>query len=180
MVEIVELKTQRLLLRQWQESDRKPFAQLNADPAVMEYYPDILSREQSDAMLDKLSSLIAQKGWGFWAVELLDSKQLIGFVGLHEPDYKLPVSPCTEVGWRLAKQYWGQGYATEAATAAIDFGLKSLKLPAIYSFTSVINTRSAAVMKRLNMENTHTNFLHPELNSNHRLAEHVLYRLINK
>ena len=170
-----QIKTNRLMLRQWQKSDRKPFAQLNADPAVMKYYPNTLNREQSDAMFDKLSNIIVRQGWGFWAVELLDEEQFIGFVGLHKPDYNLPVSPCTEVGWRLAKEYWGNGYATEAANAALNFAFTQLDLSEVYSFTSIINQRSERLMQRLGLINTHNNFNHPMILNNLRLREHVLY-----
>ena len=102
---VIRLKTERLLLRQWKQQDYPLFAKLNADPVVMEYYPSILSEDQSNAMADKIQSLLSEQSWGFWAVELIDSKQFIGFVGLHKPTYDLPVRSCVEIGWRLAKEY---------------------------------------------------------------------------
>ena len=131
--------TQRLLLRQWQQSDYLPFAQLNADPSVMEYFPR-------------------------------------RFVGLHSPQ-GLPCCPCVEVGWRLAKEHWGNGYATEAAKAALSYGFETLELAQIVAFTAVPNLRSQAVMLRLGMANTGNNFLHPAITHGHPLQEHVLYAI---
>ncbi len=173
----IEIKTERLLLRQWREQDKPDLARLNADSIVMEFYPSILSVEESNVLADKISALISEKGWGLWAVELLDTKQFIGFVGLHEPTHDLPCTPCVEVGWRLAKEYWGKGYATEAARAALNFAFEVLKLEQVYSFTSVGNEKSEAVMRRLNMVNTHNNFEHPMIPEGHELREHVLYKI---
>jgi len=161
MGRVIELQTERLFLRQWLSEDRPNFAKLNADPDVMEYYPNVLSTEESDAMAQKIESLIAKRGWGLWAVELIEKKSFIGFVGLHEPTYDLPVTPCVEIDWRLAKGYWGKGYATEAANAALGFAFTGLNLSEIYSFASVSNWKSLAVMERLGMINTKNNFEHP-------------------
>jgi len=177
MSPIIELQTQRLLLRQWQEKDYPLFALINADPTVMQYYPDVLSAEQSNAMASKLEALIAEKGWGFWAVEKTDEKHFIGFVGLHEPTYDLPVTPCVEIGWRLAKEHWGQGYATEAAKQALSVAFEKLDIPEVYSFTSITNLKSRAVMERISMINTGNNFEHPIIPTGHPLREHVLYKL---
>lgn len=170
------ITTARLRLRQWQQSDYEPFAKMSADPLVMEYFPRCYSRALSDEVADKTRSLIAEKGWGFWAVELQTTKQFIGFVGLHAPD-NLPCSPCVEVGWRLAREYWGNGYATEAAKAALAFGFEELELAQIVAFTAVPNLRSQAVMLRLGMRNTGNNFLHPAISHGHPLQEHVLYSI---
>jgi RimJ/RimL family protein N-acetyltransferase len=176
---VIELKTARLKLRQWHIDDRPIFAQMNADPAVMEFYPNVMDTHESNAMAIKLELLLAERSWGFWAIELIDKKSFIGFVGLHEPTYDLPVTPCVEIGWRLAKEYWGNGYATEAAKISIDFAFNKLNLHELYSFTSVSNNKSRAVMERLNMVNTGSNFEHPIIPENHHLREHVLYK-INK
>jgi len=177
MNQIIELATKRLKLRQWCQEDWPSFATLNADPVVMEYYPNVLSTEESNAIAQKFQALIAERGWGFWAVETMDEKQFIGFVGLHKPTYQLPVTPCVEIGWRLAKQYWGKGYATEAAKASLAVAFGKLDLPEVYSFTSVTNKRSQAVMERLQMINTMRNFEHPMIPENSPLREHVLYRI---
>jgi RimJ/RimL family protein N-acetyltransferase len=176
MTELIEPTTPRLLLRQWRSSDRSPFAELNADPRVMEFFPSPLTREQSDAMADRCESLIAERGWGFWAVELMSDRTFIGFVGLSIPAARLPFSPCTEIGWRLAFQYWGHGFATEAAQEALRVGFGVLGLEEIVSFAVVANRRSRAVMERLGMKESGS-FQHPSLPVDSALSEHCLYRL---
>lgn len=174
-VTITNLTTPRLHLRQWQPSDREPFAALNADPEVMAHFPAVLSRAESDALADRCEALIAQRGWGFWAVEEIESGLFIGFVGLHTPE-GLPFSPCVEVGWRLAASHWGRGLATEAARAALRFGFEQLDLAEIVSFTTLGNLRSQAVMQRLGMQRVGT-FAHPRVSTESGLREHCLYRL---
>ncbi len=177
MTELIEFDTDRLRLRQWQDTDREPFACMCNDPRVMEFLPNLLDRATSDDMLDRLQALIAERGWGLWAVETQTERQFMGFVGLHIPRVDLPFSPCVEIGWRLAFDYWGQGYATEAAKAALAVGFDRIYLPEIVSFTAVINRRSQAVMERLGMELAPDTFEHPHLPEGHRLREHFLYRL---
>jgi len=171
------LNTQRLLLRQWRPEDYPLFAAMNADPVVMEFLPGCLSRSQSDAMSDRIRALIEQQGWGLWALESLSTGGFIGFTGLHIPGYELPFTPCVEIGWRLDRNSWGQGYATEAATAALDFAFEQLHMDEIVSFTAIKNLRSQAVMKRLHMQNTWENFNHPAITKGEPLEEHVLYRI---
>ena len=177
MAKLIEFETDRLYLRQWIEADRAPFSKLNADPRVMEFYPNLLDRTASDAMVDRLQALISDRGWGLWAVELKADKQFIGYVGLHVPKYDLPCSPCVEIGWRLACEYWGKGYATEAARSVLEVGFDRLNLPEIVSFTATINRRSRAVMERLGMNLDAETFEHPIVPAGHILREHVLYRL---
>lgn len=178
MAELIELETERLRLRQWLPIDREPFAALNADPSVMEFFPAPLDRAASDAMADRCQSLIAERGWGFWAVEVKAVSQFIGFAGLHIPASELPFSPCVEVGWRLAFPYWGQGFASEAARAAVRAGFELLALPEIVSFTAVGNIRSRAVMERLGMQEDAETFDHPQLPPGHALRRHCLYRIL--
>ena len=128
-------------------------------------------------MADRCQTLIAERGWGFWAVESKESGEFIGFTGLHIPAAALPFSPCVEIGWRLAFRYWGKGLASEAARDALRFGFESLSLPEIVSFTSVHNFRSRAVMARIGMQNSPETFEHPNVPENHALREHCLYRL---
>ncbi len=180
MTELIEFETDRLNLRQWNESDREPFARLCGDPRVMEFYPNTLDRTASDAMVDRVQTLIDDRGWGLWAVELKTNKQFIGYVGLHVPKADLPCSPCVEIGWRLACEYWGKGYATEAARGALEVGFDRLYLPEIVSFTAVINRRSRAVMERLGMNLDAKTFEHPIVPAGHILSEHVLYRLLKE
>lgn len=176
-MEMVELQTSRLKLRQWKDSDLIAFAKLNADPEVMQFYPNKLEKDESDNMALKLKDLIAKRGWGFWAIEEIETKKFIGFVGLHEPTYDLPVTPCVEIGWRLAKEYWGNGYATEASNISLDFAFNKLNLDKVYSFTSGENIKSRAVMERIGMANINKNFEHPIIPKGHTLREHVLYRI---
>lgn len=176
MAELIEVETKRLRLRQWKATDREPFASLNSDPNVMEFFPSPLTRAQSDAMADRCQSLIAERGWGFWAVESKATQGFLGFVGLHIPSAELPFSPCVEVGWRLAFQYWGKGFASEAAKEAIRVGFELLKLEEIVSFAAFGNFRSRAVMERLGMREFGT-FEHPQVPESSRLRKHCLYRL---
>jgi len=170
------IETDRLRLRQWKKRDREPFSVLNSDSEVMQYFPALLNKFESDAMLLKFQLLISKNGWGFWACELKDSGEFIGFIGLHAPEAGLPFEPCIEIGWRIAKKYWGCGYATEAAQACVDFGFKTLNLESIVSFAVKSNSRSIAVMERIGMSNTNRNFEHPKVNVSH-LKEHVLYEI---
>jgi RimJ/RimL family protein N-acetyltransferase len=170
-----ELTTPRLRLRQWVESDREPFAALNADAEVMRYFPAPLSRAESDAMVDRERSRIADRGWGLWAVEVLDRTPFIGFVGLAVPSFSAHFTPAVEVGWRLSEEAWGNGYATEAATAALTFAFEKLRLPEVVSFTAQSNDRSRRVMERLGMSHDTTDdFDHPRIDGP--LKAHVLYR----
>ena len=180
MAKLIEIKTPRLRLRQWRDSDRQPFAALNADPAVMEFFPSAQSRTASDASIDSWQSQLATQGWSNWAIELQVSGQFIGFTGLSVPRRVLPFSPCVEVGWRLSRQHWGCGYATEAARASLRVGFEQLALPQIVSFTAVANLRSRAVMERIGMHNTHQDFEHPGVPQGHRLRLHCLYRVTNE
>jgi len=177
MVQTIQLNTNRLCLRQWREEDREPFASLNADPQVMEFFPSVLSRADSDALMDRCQSLITEQGWGFWAVETRDTNEFVGFVGLNIPAYELPFSPYVEIGWRLARPDWGKGYATEAAKGALQIGFEQLEFPEIVSYTPVTNLRSRAVMERLGMRDTGETFEHPKVAGDSPLRLHCLYRL---
>ena len=177
---IHEIETERLYLRQWRQSDFAIFAEMNADPEIMRYFPKLLSPELSDVIANKCQQLISDNGWGFWAVSLKDSFKksdtFIGFVGLNDTHADLPFAPSVEIGWRLHKEYWGQGYATEAAQASLKFAFEKLHLNEVVAFTAVINKPSQRVMERIGMTNTQHNFYHPALKPNHPLAEHVLYK----
>lgn len=175
------IETERLYIRQWQASDFAIFAEMNADPEVMRYFPKLLTPTVSDIIANKCQQLIAEKGWGLWAVSLKNgakkSDSFIGFVGLNETNADMSFAPAVEIAWRLQKDHWGQGYATEAARAALNFAFSELTLDEVVSFTAVINQRSQLIMDRIGMKDTHDNFYHPALNANHRLAEHVLYKI---
>lgn len=177
MSKSIQLETERLKLRQWKNSDFPAFSEINADPVVMKYFPNTLSEDESNAIANKCKDLISKRSWGFWAVEIKEEKEFIGFVGLHKTSYDLPFTPCVEIGWRLGKKYWGKGYATEAAFEALKFAFEELKLSEVYSFTSVSNMQSWSVMERLNMQNLKKNFEHPMVPERHPLREHVLYKI---
>lgn len=173
----MQIETPRLILRQWKLQDLAAFNAMNKDPEVMRYYPRILTTAESELMFNKLRSLINEKGWGFWAVESKQDAGLVGLLGLNEPIYKLPVTPCVEIGWRFAKYYWRQGLATEAARACLHYGFEKLSLHNIYAFTSEINTPSQRLMQRLGMQDMRQNFDHPIIPDDSSLKEHVLYRI---
>ncbi len=177
---LIEFETERLVLRQWRDADRIPLAAINADPRVMEFFPARLDRARSDAQFDELQGHIDYNGWGFWAVEEKATTALIGFVGIQIPAPDLPVFPCIEVGWRLAANQWGKGFATEAAQGALRVGFDQLGLPEIVSFTSMANLRSREVMKRLGMRDTGQTFEHPHVPEGHPLRKHCLYFLSRK
>jgi RimJ/RimL family protein N-acetyltransferase len=176
MSEPVELRTERLLLRQWRDSDLAPFAALNADPRVMEFFPSTLTRDASDALAHQARTLIAERGWGLWAVEAPGVSPFLGFVGLQNFGPHIPVSPRFEIGWRLAAEHWGRGYASEAARAAMEFAFSKLGLPALVSFTSEINLRSRAVMERIGMRFDGERFEHPNIPEGRPIRTHVVYR----
>ncbi|QAU25326.1 N-acetyltransferase [Dyella sp. M7H15-1] len=170
--------TARLRLRPWTQSDRLQFREMNVDRRVMEYFPAPLSAAESDAFADRISEHQEKHGFSLWAVELRSTSTFIGFTGLAVPRWELPFTPCVEIGWRLARHSWGQGYATEAAKAALAFGFDELVLEEVVSFTAEINNRSRRVMERLGMQHCESeDFCHPALPPAHPLAKHVLYRL---
>ena len=171
------IETDRLILRRWKSSDVEPFVSLNADPRVMEFFPATLSRSETEAMISQIEERIRQQGFGLWAAEAKVTKGFIGFIGLDVPGYPLPFSPCVEVGWRLAFDYWGKGYAQEGARAVLAFGFEKLHLKEIVSFTTVRNFRSRHVMERIGMTyDVQADFDHPQLPKDHPLRRHVLYR----
>lgn len=167
-----------LLLRPWRDSDLPPFAALNADPRVMEFLPAVLDRAASDAMAGRIRDHFAQHGFGLWAVEVPGVVDFAGFVGLNVPSFETHFTPCVEIGWRLACDNWGKGYATIGARAALDFAFKSLNLAEVMSFTVPHNVRSRRVMERLDMTHDEADdFDHPVLPEGNPLRRHVLYRL---
>ena len=172
------LATPRLLLRPWRDEDLAPFAALNDDPRVMEHFPNRLTRQESDFMVSRVRAHFDRHGFGLWAVEVEGGAPFIGFVGLAVPAFQAHFTPCVEIGWRLAAEHWGRGYATEAARAALDFAFGPLNLPEVVSFTVPAHTRSRAVMERLGMRHAPADdFDHPALPEGHPLRRHVLYRI---
>jgi RimJ/RimL family protein N-acetyltransferase len=179
--DVPELRTPRLVLRGWREGDRAPFAALNADPEVMAWYPAPLTREQSDAFVERIEAVWAQHGYGLWALEHREGAAgpvgLAGYVGLM-PVLGLPVVGEVEIGWRLARGHWGHGDATEGAQAVLGWAFEVLGLSEVVSFTSASNQRSRAVMERLGMvRDASADFDHPRVPQSSPLRRHVLYRL---
>jgi RimJ/RimL family protein N-acetyltransferase len=173
-----ELRTERLLLRQWRDGDLEPFAAMNADPEVMRHFPALLDREESDEAAGRIRAKIAEDGWGLWATEVVGVAPFVGFVGLWVPSLELHFTPCVEIGWRLAREHWGRGYATEAASASLAYGFEELGLEEIVAWTSVGNERSRRVMERLGMtRDPADDFDHPLIPVGHHARPHVLYRL---
>jgi ribosomal-protein-alanine N-acetyltransferase len=173
-----DLTTERLVLRGWRASDRAPFAALNADPRVMRFLGPLLSRPASDAVADRIEAHFAERGFGLWALEAPGVAPFLGFVGLSVPRFDAHFTPCVEVGWRLAAEHWGRGYATEGARAALQFGFERAALREIVSFTACDNRASRAVMERLGMaRDPRDDFAHPALAPDDPLRPHVLYRL---
>jgi RimJ/RimL family protein N-acetyltransferase len=173
------VETARLLMREWRDSDRAPYAALNADPEVMRHFPSTLTLQQSSEMIDRMRASWADRGFGLWAVERVDTSELVGFVGLAAPVWQAAFTPCVEVGWRLARQHWGNGFAPEAATAALQWGFANVDLPhdEIVSFASESNANSRRVMEKIGMvRDVERDFDHPllpEWSGRH----HVLYRI---
>ena len=170
------IRTDRLIMRRWREADRQPFAALNADPEVMYYFPAPLDRAASDAMVDRIEGLFLRQGFGLWALEVSATGEFIGFTGLNPMPDGVPGAGGMEVGWRLARGAWHQGYATEAAVAAAGVAFGGAGLAELWSMTAVGNQPSRAVMRRLGMT-LHAHFDHPGVAAGHPLRPHVAYRL---
>lgn len=172
------IETKRLILRPWKEEDLEPFAQLNADPQVMQYFPAVKTFEESTLEYNAILEHFKKHGYGWWAVSEKNGTNFIGFIGLRYIDFPASFTPAVEIAWRLAYDYWGKGYATEGANASLDYGFKVLELSEIIAVTSIPNIRSQAVMKRIGMHhNTKDDFDHPKLPEGHPLIRHVVYRL---
>lgn len=174
MADRSSLETPRLLLRPWRDTDLEPFAAMNADPRVMEFFPALLDRAQSDALAARIRGFMADNGWGLWALELKESGEFLGFTGLARPVFHHTFTPCVEVGWRIAAVHWGHGYVPEAAAACLDFGFRELGLAEIVSFTSAVNLRSIRVMEKIGLEKR-GEFGHPNISEENPLRRHVLY-----
>jgi len=173
-----EIRTERLRLRRWLPADREPFAALNADPRITEFLPTVLSREGSDAFIARAEAHFVERGFGLWAIEIIDGAAFAGFVGLSTPRFDAHFQPSVEIGWRLGAEHWGRGVATEGARATLAFGFEVLGLREIVSFTVPSNVRSRRVMEKIGM--THDpadDFDHPLLPEGHPLRPHVLYRI---
>lgn len=165
-------------MRGWRPADREPFAAMNADPEVMEHFPATLSRAESDMLVDRIEAAFARDGFGLWALEVTETGAFIGFTGLITQTFEAHFTPAVEVGWRLARTAWGHGYASEAARAALAYGFDHAGLTEIVSMTTVTNTRSQAVMRRIGMtRDPADDFEHSKIPAGSPLRPHVLYRI---
>jgi len=174
---MAELHTPRLRLRAWRDSDRPPYAALNADAEVRRWFPGTLTRAESDAQVEALQEHLTRHGFGFWAVEVPGVAPFIGFVGLQHVPPTLPFAPVVEAGWRLARAHWGQGYATEAARAVLAHGFETLGLSEIVAYAVPDNQASLRVMERIGMiRDPDGDFDHPGIAAGHPHRRHVLYR----
>ncbi len=175
---MIYYETERLILREWQDKDFEPFFALNQDVDVMRYFPNILSHQETVDLVNRIKHKFKANGYGLYACELKKSGQFIGFIGLNAPDFSAHFTPRVEVGWRVAKEFWGQGLAVEAAQRCLEIGFKQFGLDEIVSFTAKRNHNSQRVMQKLGMTNNETeDFQHPKLDPKHPLALHVLYRM---
>jgi RimJ/RimL family protein N-acetyltransferase len=172
--------TERLLLRDWRDADLEPFVAMNADPVVMEFFPETYTEERTRRFVAVIRERWTQLGYSLWAVERKDTGRFIGYVGLWPATFPAHFTPAVEVGWRLAADQWGHGYATEGARAALDYGFNTVGLEEIVSFTSAINARSWRVMERLGMRrDVSGDFEHPNVPAGHPVRPHILYRIKN-
>jgi RimJ/RimL family protein N-acetyltransferase len=174
------LTTDRLVLRRWRDGDRAAFARLCADPRVMEFFPALLSRAESEEAVSRIEQHFERHNFGLCATELRADGSFIGFIGIWVPEFEAAFTPCVEIGWRLAADYWGRGLATEGARAITAYAFEILKLPELVSFTTPANARSRRVMEKLGMtRNADEDFDHPRMPAEHPMRRHVLYRLRN-
>ena len=172
------LTTSRLRLRLWRDEDLEPYAALNADPRVREFFPSVQTHQESANSMECIRDHWRRRGFGVWAVEVIGGAPFIGFIGLSVPSFDAPFTPCLELGYRLAYEHWGRGYATEGSRAALEFGFATIGAPEIVALTAVGNERSRRVMERLGMRRSATDdFDHPNIGAGHRLRRQVLYRL---
>jgi RimJ/RimL family protein N-acetyltransferase len=175
--DFVQLETPRLILRPWKDSDLEPFAALNADPDVMEFFPKLMTLEETSAMVERFQARYNADQFCFWAAEEKETGNFIGFIGLGRPSFEAHFMPCVEIGWRLARPYWGKGYAPEGAKEVLRDGFERSNLDEIVAITAALNSKSIRVMEKISMHrDLADDFLHPALEDGHHLKPHVLYR----
>lgn len=173
---MIYLETARLQLRDWKETDLAPFRRLNADEKVMTYFPKTLSFEETDVFYKLIISEIKECGFGLYAVEEKTNNEFIGFIGFHRATFEADFTPCIEIGWRLKKEAWGKGYATEGAASCLKYGFTVLNFSEVYSFTADVNQPSKNVMRKIGMDFIKT-FDHPNVEEDSPLKKHVLFHI---
>jgi RimJ/RimL family protein N-acetyltransferase len=172
------ISTPRLLLREWVPSDTAPFIAMNSDAEVMQYFPSVLTANETCSMIERIMEGFTKNKFGLYALEEKATGHFIGFTGFAIPSFESSFTPCIEIGWRLQKASWGRGFATEAATACLEYGFKKLQFPEVHSFTATVNRPSENLMKKLGMKKTSL-FNHPRIESGNWLCQHVLYNIKN-
>ncbi len=171
-------ETTRLILRPWRPSDLTPFAVMGQDPLVMEFFPELLTQEETSASIERIQSTFVAHGFCFYACELKESGEFIGFIGLSVPNFTAHFTPCVEIGWRIASSHWGHGYATEGALKCLEIGFNEFHLNEIVSIAVKGNYKSIKVMQKLGMvREIKGDFQHPKLAMEHPLSLHVLYKI---
>ncbi|WP_139652811.1 GNAT family N-acetyltransferase [Raoultibacter phocaeensis] len=175
----IHIETSRLILRDWKEPDLEAFTEMNSDKHVMRYFPETLTEAQTLAFFEIIQREFVEYGFGLYAVEEKNSKDFLGFVGFHHANFDADFCPCIEIGWRLKREYWRKGYATEGARSCLEHGFKHLAFDRIYSFTAIENTPSQGVMKKIGMQ-VFEYFDHPAVPDNNPLKPHVCYMVENK
>lgn len=173
-----EFKSERIGFRKWRESDKIVFASLNEDKDVMEFFPKTLSKIESDNFVLRINQKFKEYSYGLYAVDELATKNFMGFIGFGHPSFELGFSPFIEIGWRLGKQYWNKGYATEGALECIKYGFNKLKFQNIYAFTAKTNLKSERIMQKIGM-GKYMEFEHPKIEFGSKLKTHVLYKIDN-
>lgn len=172
------IETERLILRDWQDSDQAPFARMNGDPLVMEFLPRHMDEKASNKLVKRFQDHFKKYGYGLFAVEIKESGEFAGFVGLHNVEFEAPFTPAVEIAWRLDYEYWGKGYGSEAAKAVLNYAFKTLKLKEVVAFTVHDNTRTIHVMEKIGMKrDPKGDFDYPALKKGHPLGRFVLYRM---
>lgn len=172
---MIYIETKRLQLRDWKDTDLDPFRRLNADNKVMTYFPKSLSSKETNAFYKSIFAEIRERGFGLYAVEEKKNKEFIGFIGFHEATFEADFTPCIEIGWRLKKEAWGKGYASEGAAACMEYGFIELGFRNVYSFTADVNQPSKNVMRKIGMNFIKT-FDHPKIAKDSPLKRHVLFQ----
>lgn len=168
------IETERLGLRRWNDDDIPYFISMNKDPEVMEFFPKLLTADETRSFVERSEQHFNEQGFALWAAELKETGRFIGMIGLAVPRFETDFTPCVEVGWRLGREFWGKGYAQEGGKACLEYGFTQLCLPQIVAFTSVYNTKSENVMQKIGMTFIEE-FDHPEIPVGHKLRRHVLY-----
>lgn len=169
-------ESERLGFRTWRDSDREAFSDLSSDSEIMKYYTNLLNEEESNDLIDRFKTHMAAKGFGAWAVEIKETGEFIGCIGFLTVVFDAKFAPCVEIGWKLDKKYWHEGYATEGGLACLEYGFENLGFDTIYSFTASVNQSSINVMKRIGMTYQYE-FEHPRVSPDSELKTHVLYKI---